>query len=147
MSGSKKICPLSHRGCAECSFYVGRHHYTDFFNRHRDCSANGRRNINFEKIFQELGKNTPNALKDAEELLPPIKLKVINLVTEQISYHDLDEAGDWDWNDSQAQRFINGSLHITSRAQLLDYCRRKIAAGDQEVVIYESPGHLLASGG
>lgn len=140
-----RVCPFSHKGCAECSFYIGRHNYTNFSSIHK-CTAPVRK-LNFDHIFLQLSGKTPNAIKDAECDLPDIRVKVINLVTEEAHDLDMAEAAKWEWRDPERQRFINGTLHVTSWGQLLEYCRRRFEKGDTEVVIYESPDQLLASGG
>jgi hypothetical protein len=140
-----RVCPFSHRGCAECSFYIGRHNFTNFSDKHK-CAAPVK-NLNFDHIFLQLSGKTPNAIKDAESDLPDIRVKVINLVSEETHDLDMAEAAKWEWRNPEQQRFINGTLHVTSWGQLLEYCRRREEKGDKEVIIYESPDHLMASGG
>jgi hypothetical protein len=140
-----RVCPFSHRGCAECSFYIGRHNFTNFSDKHK-CSAPVK-NLNFDHIFLQLSGKTPNAIKDAESDLPDIMVKVINLVSEETHNLDMAEAAKWEWRNPEQQRFINGTLHVTSWGQLLEYCRRREEKGDREVIIYESPDYLMASGG
>jgi len=94
-----------------------------------------------------LASNTPKAIRNAEDQLPDIKLKVIDFVTEEETMHDIEEAAKWNWKNSEEQRFINGSMHVTSWGQLLEYCRRRAEKGEKEIIIYEGPDQLLVSGG
>jgi hypothetical protein len=78
---------------------------------------------------------------------PDLKLKIIDLVTEESWYASLEDARSWRWDDEEMQRFINGCVHITCWRELDGYCRRRAARGESEVVIYQSPGYLMISGG
>ena len=62
-------------------------------------------------------------------------------------FADMEEARGWQWNDPEVQRFINGCVHVTSWHEMEEYCLRRAAKGDSEVVIYQSPGYLMISGG
>lgn len=151
MAIKPKRCPFSNRACADCSLYIGRHYYTDFANQ---CSRNtdGRKKKYFDfdsiplmalsKIQQE--EKDPGAVPDS---IAHLRLKVINLVTEQVNSYSIQDAISWRWDDPEVQRFINGSLHVTSLSQLLDYCQRRVKKGKTEILIYESPGYLMISGG
>jgi hypothetical protein len=79
--------------------------------------------------------------------MPDIKLKFIDMITEQARIEDLEKASSWIWDDPDRQRFINGTIHITSWEQLADYCRRRAKRGEKEIIIYEAPSYLLIGGG
>jgi hypothetical protein len=140
-----RVCPFSHKGCAECSFYIGRHNYTNFSGT-RNCGAPVK-TLNFDNIFLQLSGKTPNAIVNAEDELPDLNLKIINLVTDETKVLNMAEAAKWEWRNPEQQRFINGTIHVTSWGQLLEYCRKRFEKGDIEVIIYESPDRLMASGG
>ncbi len=147
-----RICPFNHRSCAECTFYRGRHCFTDF--RH----GNGRQRKNsaempdFNSIplltFRRNGTAAEKRKKaEGSRRQPQMKLKIIDLITEETIFADMEEARGWQWNDPEVQRFINGCVHVTSWHEMEEYCLRRAAKGDSEVVIYQSPGYLMISGG
>jgi hypothetical protein len=131
-----RVCPFSHRGCAECSFYIGRHNFTNFSDTHK-CSAPDKK-PNFDHIFLQLSGKTPNAIKDAEDEMPDIVVKVINKPTKQTRAMNMLEAAQVDWRNAQPKMLINGRLQINSWGQLLEYCRKRAAKGETEIVIHDS---------
>jgi hypothetical protein len=151
MAKVKRICPFNHRACAYCTFYSGRHCYTDFHKIHgRNHDGNAMPDLNKIPLLSLHGyEQQPegNGKNKSKKILPDIRLKVTDMVTEQARIEDLDHAAKWEWNDPDRQRFINGTIHVTSWGQLLDYCRRRAKRGEKELVIYEAPSYLLIGGG
>jgi hypothetical protein len=151
MAKVKRICPFSHKSCADCSFYVGRHCYTDFHKTHYHYLAEHRK-LDFNKIpllsLHPMPEHSSgNGSKKTAKTLPRIRLKVVDMITEQTRTEDLEHAMSWVWDDPDKQRFINGTIHITSWKQLLDYCRHRAKRGEKEIIIYEAPSYLLIGGG
>ena len=150
MAKIKRICPFNHRSCAYCTFYSGRHCYTDF-HKIRQGSHNGKiPDLNKVPLLSLHGyepQSGNNGKAKSRKDLPEIKLKVIDMITEQSRIESLDNASAWVWDDPDKQRFINGTVHITSWEQLLDYCRRRAGRGEKEIIIYEAPSYLLIGGG
>jgi hypothetical protein len=151
MAKIKRICPFNHKSCAYCTFYSGRHCYTDF---HRVRAGN-----RFDGSMPDLNKipllslhrygqgTEDNGKGKSKQLLIGIKLKITDMITEQTRIENLDSAKSWVWDNPDTQRFINGTVHITSWRQLIDYCRRKAKRGEKEIIIYEAPSYLLIGGG
>lgn len=149
MAKINRLCPFTHRSCKDCSFYRGRHCYTDFLRRYH-ASDYAHKNIDFNKVsllsLNRNGNKVKLTEKSSDEL-PDIQLKIIDLITDQSRVENLKQASSWKWDNPDIQRLINGTIHITSWEQLLNYSRNKVKSGDKEIIIYETPAYLLISGG
>jgi hypothetical protein len=80
------------------------------------------------------------------ETEPGIRLKVIDMETEETRTCELQETRNWDWDNTETIRMIDG-IHITSWGQLLEILDYKAAKGYREVVFYEGPRFMLLGGG
>lgn len=152
MAKLHRICPFSHRSCKECNFYLGRHCYTDFQSVAHRIKHNNKKRINYNEIpLLRFGNSRPDMRlpenERNEDLLSRVKLKIIDLISEQSKVYPCEAASTWTWDDPDVQRFINGCMHVTSWEQLKEYCLRKARSGETEVVIYESPSYLMVAGG
>ena len=153
MAKTKMLCPFNRGLCGECAIYRGRHYYLSLCEHYRGYigepkAGNNRRANNlvvdietFDRLVEPWSGKHNRAEKE-----PDIRLKVIDMETEETRICDLQEARDWDWGNTETIRMIDG-FHITSWDKLLEILRYKTAKGYREAVLYEGPRFMLLGGG
>lgn len=138
-------CPFTHKLCEECSLYRGRHLYIS-----KQCNFNNSKEYFFSdwqvrsKEFKELIVSLKNNNHKNRE--PEIKVKVINMETEEERTSEFEELKKWNWSDPDIWRLIDGQ-QITSLNQLIEILNHKAEKGLKEVKIYEAPRFILLAGG
>ena len=75
-----------------------------------------------------------------------ISLRLINVESGESSEGSLEEVKQWDWNDSDTVRQIDG-IQIDSWEKLVKVLSYKVATGHREVKIYEAPRFMVLAGG
>ena len=153
MAKTKMLCPFTNRPCSECAFYRGRHYYLSLCEHYRGYIGEPKSGNNHRRDNRAINIETFDRLvapwsgkHDQMKTEPDIKLKVIDMETEETRTCELEEAKNWDWGNKETIRMIDG-LHITSWDKLLEILRYKAANGHREVVLYEGPRFMLLGGG
>ncbi len=152
MAKTSMLCPFSHKLCKECAVYRGKHYYLSFCKQYRGY-------IGELEDDAKLGvPQHPLDLRGFEEWVEPwarerntetrlkIRLKVIDMGSEEVRTCEFEEAKAWDWSDSETMRIIGG-LQVTSWDKLVEIARFKAENGYQEVEIYQAPRFMLLGGG
>lgn len=145
------LCPFNQKLCSECPLYRGRHYYLCFCEKYRGCIGKPERNINPVanhpsvdfKALEKLIKRWEGRPIDAP---PTVRLKVINMETEERRVCELEEAKTWDWDNPKMIRVVSG-FHVTSWEKLVELASFKAKKGYQEVEVYEGPRFMMLAGG
>jgi hypothetical protein len=157
MAKGSLVCPSTSDSCHECVLYRGRHHYINKCKKGRDNINDSSDNLespvsyhaaDLQAYFQAL-ENQAEPWADAESLLESelkIKLRVINEETSGNNVYSLEEVKQWDWDDLETVRQIDG-MHIDSWEKLVKILSYKVKSGRQEVKIYEAPRFMVLAGG
>ena len=153
MAKTRMLCPFTNRPCSECAFYRGWHYYLSLCEHYRGyigepkAGNNGCASNNFVDIETFDRLVVPWLAKyDRVEKEPGIRLKVIDMETEETRTCEFEEARNWDWDNTATIRMIDGH-HITSWDKLLEILPYKAAKGYREAVLYERPSFMLLGGG
>jgi len=153
MAKAKMLCPFTKRPCSECAFYRGRHYYLSFSEHQRGYisqpkAGNNRSDNNPIADIDTFDRSvTPWFGKhDRVETEPDIRLKVIDMETEETRICKLEEVRNWDWGNTEMIRTIDG-FHISRWERMVEILRYKADNGYKEVVLYEGPRFMLLAGG
>lgn len=151
------VCPFDHQSCHECVLYRGRHYYIDKCSKGRSNISDSTDNLepaaqnhsgDFKAYFQALERQI-EPWADVESLSEQdlkIKLKVINVETGENKMYSLEEVKQWDWDDPETVRQIDG-IQIGSWDKLIKILSYKAESGHQEVKLYEAPRFMVLAGG
>lgn len=83
---------------------------------------------------------------EAPELMPGIKLTLVDVEYNTRRSFKLEEAKTWDWGNPDIMRLI-GDWQIKNYETLLFILQEKEDKGVEEVILYESPRCILFAGG
>jgi hypothetical protein len=157
MTKGDYVCPFDHRSCHECVLYRGRHYYIDNCREGRGNNhdrsdyrtpAGLHHSADLQSYFQTL-ESQVEPWTDVEPLPESelkISLRLINVESGESSECSLEEVKQWDWNDSDTVRQIDG-IQIDSWEKLVKVLSYKVATGHREVKIYEAPRFMVLAGG
>ena len=145
MEKSKFVCPFTNQSCHRCMLYRGRHCYIDNHQKDR-VQSSGTDDIKayFKVLDEALTPQLDAGARSGE--MPHITLRVIDVENGISSVCPLEQARQWDWNDEQTIRMIDGR-HITSWDTLFNVLSHKAAKGYPEVKLYEAPRFMVLAGG
>jgi hypothetical protein len=139
-------CPFTHSLCAECALYRGRHHYLSFSKQDRGYADEAKRHdsVDFQALKKPAEPWAGRGIQTRNE--PRIRLKVIDMETAAARVSELNEAKEWDWNNPEMMRVIDG-WQVTSWEGLLEIVCYKAEKGHQEVVLHVAPRFMMLAGG
>jgi hypothetical protein len=152
MAKTTMVCPFSNKLCIDCEIYRGRHYYLSLCEQYRGYLGKTKGNVK-SRAFQDsynleafkkwvapwFGKRNPeNELQ--------IRLKVIDMESEETRVCTLEETKTWDWTDPVIMRFIDG-IQVTDRDKLIELLTYKAKKGFTEVELYKGPRFMLLGGG
>ena len=153
MAKTEMLCPFNERVCDECALYRGRHYYLSLCEHYRGYIGERKVNGYPEANGKALDMETFDRLvspwtvrRNRVESMPDIRLKVIDMETEELRTYEPEEARNWDWGNTEIMRMIDG-FHITTWAKLNEVLQYKGDKGFREVELYEGPRFMLLGGG
>lgn len=139
-------CPFTHKLCAECALYRGRHLYLSFSKQYRGYTdePKDRDLLDFQALrkFVETWAGKGTQAKNEFK----IRLKVIDMESGETKIWEFNETKTWDWSDPEITRLIDGR-QVTNFDSLIEILCYKAEKGYQEVEIYEFPRFMLLAGG
>ena len=157
MTKGEFVCPFDHGKCHECVLYRGRHYYIDSCRqdqgdisaskdnlRPSDNNHSGDLQAYFHALENQIEPWAHTDLLSEQDL--KVKLRVINVETGENKMYPLSEVKQWDWEDPETVRQIDG-IQIDSWEKLVKVLSYKVESGHEEVKIYEAPRFMVLAGG
>lgn len=139
-------CPFTHKLCAECALYRGRHLYLSFSKQYWGYTDEPKEydSVDFQALRKFVEPWAGKGIQVKNE--PKIRLKVIDMESAATRICEFNEAKTWDWSKPEILRVIDGR-QVTSFDCLIEILCYKAEKGYQEVEIYEAPRFMLLAGG
>jgi len=153
MAKISMTCPFSSKECMECAIYRGRHHYLSYFREHQGSTnppkGHAKSRVHSPSVEFQALKNAVKLVADQNRepnVVPKIRLKVIDMESRATRICELSELKRWDWSNPRIWRLIEGR-QVTNLDSLIEILRYKAEKGFEEVELYEAPRFMLLAGG